>query len=369
MQKNFAYWKRLHDSDKLVEFNRDLSGQLWLKIKSIIRKEIVLEFIEKFSITLKAKTLDDKFEELFVFLSSDLTRSHQWLDLYIREKNGQILGELDRVRLVSELYKLKEFQWGGDYQNSLDKYLVSRYVKAIAVYDDLISKFEKEINRAVQGYVLNSWYNHWSSILIEHIFKSHPSIPPTVGQIKSVDFFIKNIPFDLKVTYFPSEYLKVKRKEKRFSVELTFLKRKAKELSIDFDKSARPSDIYYEITERLKDRNNDLSKSVLDQLRLENMEIINEAQENPKILAKWLYENQGEMRFGSENRLFLVLINTNDLASSWKLKRNLDLLTPTINTFLDGFSSKNISDLEVNFNYPGKSQTFTALADVIFVVK
>jgi hypothetical protein len=99
------------------------------------------------------------------------------------------------------------------------------------------------------------------------------------------------------------------------------------------------------------------------------MIIVNEAQSNPKPLAKWLYENQGEMRFGAENRLFLVLVDTNDFSSSWKLKRNLDLLTPTINAFLDGFISKNMSDLEVSFNYSGKAQTFTALADVIFVVR
>ncbi|WP_375473301.1 hypothetical protein [uncultured Nostoc sp.] len=99
------------------------------------------------------------------------------------------------------------------------------------------------------------------------------------------------------------------------------------------------------------------------------MAIVNEAQQNPKNLAKWLYENQGEMRFGSENRLFLVLIDTNDFSSSWKLKRNLDLLIPTINTFLEAFSSKEISDLKMDFNYPGKPQTFSALTDVIFVVK
>ena len=86
-------------------------------------------------------------------------------------------------------------------------------------------------------------------------------------------------------------------------------------------------------------------------------------------LIKWLYENQGEMRFSSENRLFLVLIDTSDFSSSWKLKRNLDILAPAINSFLDDFGSRKESDLTVNFNYPGKPQTFSALADIIFVVK
>ncbi|AVH74209.1 hypothetical protein [Nostoc sp. 'Lobaria pulmonaria (5183) cyanobiont'] len=369
--KNFYYWKGLYENDNLTEFNTDYTGQLWLKTKSIRRGELISEFVNKYSLVLNTSSLNGQFEELFLLLESNLSQSHQRLDLYIKEKNAQILEALNKESLVSELYKLKTFEWGGDYQNSLDKYLISHYVKTkfIISYEILMSKFETEINRTVQGYVLNSWYNHWSSILIEHIFKSHPSILPTVGQIKSVDFFIKNIPFDLKVTYFPSEYLKSKRKEKNLPVELTFLKKKAKELSINFDKTAKPSNIYYEITEKLRDRNDNASESVLNQLKSENMAIVNEAQQNPKNLAKWLYENQGEMRFGSENRLFIVLIDTNDFSSSWKLKRNLDLLTPTINTFLEAFSSKEISDLKMDFNYSGKSQTFSALTDVIFVVK
>lgn len=367
--KNFAYWKQLHDSNYLTEFNTDFVGQLWLKTKSIIRKDIILEFTEKYSLNLTATSLSGQFEELFMLLQASPLQSHKQLDTYIKEKNTQLLQNLNQEELVSELYKLKTFEWGGNHQNSLDKYLVTHYVKAIESYDLLISKFENEINRAVQRYVLNSWYNHWSSILIEHLFKSHPSVLPTVGQIKNVDFFINNLPFDLKVTYFPAEYLKLKRREKKLPVEITFLKQKAKELSINFDKKAKSSDIYYEITEKLQDRNDSLSISVLNQLRAENLSIVHETQQNPKALVTWLYENQGEMRFGAENRLFLVLIDQNNFSSSWKLKRNLDLLTPRINSFLSAFSSKEISDLIINFNYPGKPQTFSALADIIFVVK
>ena len=254
--------------------------------------------------------------------------------------------------------------------SSLDKYLVSRYIKVLnPSYDILLSKFETEINVAVQGYVLNSWYNHWSSILIEHIFKSHSSVLPTVGQIKSVDFFIDNVPFDLKVTYLPNEYIKAKRKELGLPVELTFLKKKATEAGINFDKKAKDTDIHYEIVEKMKDRNDVFCNAVLTTLKEEKLAILNEAQADPKILATWLYENQGEMRFGSENRLFLVLVDTDDFSNSWKLKRNIDLLKPTILSYLDNFKNKNISELKVEFGYKGKAQNFTALTDIIFVTK
>lgn len=367
--KDFKYWKKLHESEKLEEFSQDRKGLLWLKTKSIVRKELIEEFLKINNIELTETALAKQFVELFDLLCVDIANSNQKLDEFIKAENTKQVEGLDTTQLVSELYKLKNFDWGGDYQNSLDKYLVSRYVKVNKSFDTLISKFETEINVAVQGYVLNSWYNHWSSILIEHIFKSHSVVLPTVGQIKSVDFFINDVPFDLKVTYLPAEYIKTKRKEKGFPVELTFLKKKADEAKIDFDKKAKPADIFYEIIEKMKDRNDAFCSDVLAILKSEKLEILKEVQDNPKILATWLYENQGEMRFGSENRLFLVLVDTDDFGNSWKLKRNLDLLKPTILTYLDNFKNKKIDELKVTFEFKGKPQPFTALTDIIFVVK
>lgn len=365
---DFNYWKNLHDSEKLEEFNFNDEGILWLKVKSIIRKDLISEFCLANKITLKENSLRGQFFELFSILVKNTKNAHNILDDYIKSKNKSQLQALDTIKLVSELYKLKSFDWGGDYQNSLDKFLVSRYVKTLQSYDTLISKFETEMSLAVQGYVLNSWYNHWSSILIEHIFKSHQAVLPTVGQIKHVDFFIGNIPFDLKVTYLPSEYIKVKRKALGLPVELTFLKAAARELNICYDKKAKPNDIYYEITEKLKDKNTDQSRKVLNELSDQKMRILEDALNNPKALAKWLYENQGEMRFGSENRLFLVLVDTKDFLSSWKLKRNMDLLKPVIEKYLDDYYKKTTSELKIEFMYKGKPQAFTALTDVIFVI-
>lgn len=369
MKKSFEYWKKLHATEQLEQFSNDKEGVLWLKTKSIIRKDILAEFLSRNAIELQSTALANQFTELFTRLAKDTDTSEMLLDSYIEEKNQEQLAALDEKKLVSELYKLKSFDWGGDYQNSLDKYLVSRYVKAIQSYDTLISKFDDEIRAAVQGYVLNSWYNHWSSILIEHIFKSHKSVLPTVGQIKHVDFFISDVPFDLKVTYLPAEFVRARRKELELPVELTYLKQQARSLGIDFDKNASASDIHYEITEKLKDNGSKAAVAVLDRVRNETMTILNEVREEPMKLARWLYENQGEMRFGSENRLFLVLVDTIDFSGSWKLKRNLALLKPAIQKYLNDFWKKDLSDLKVSFSYKGKPQIFTALTDVLFVVK
>lgn len=75
------------------------------------------------------------------------------------------------------------------------------------------------------------------------------------------------------------------------------------------------------------------------------------------------------MQFGAENRLFLVLIDRKDFSASWKLKRNLDLLKPTIYNYLDNFENKSLNDMEIDFSYQGKSKIYKAYADVIFVIK
>ena len=130
-------------------------------------------------------------------------------------------------------------------------------------------------------------------------------------------------PFDLKVTYLPSEYVRLKRKEMGLQSEVGFLKNNARMAGIKFDARGKEGDIVYEIVEKMKDRDDDLCREVLRTLENEKQEILKDSRSNPKILAKWLYENQGEMRFGSENRLFLVLVDTDDFNASWKLKRNI----------------------------------------------
>ena len=284
--RDFKYWDSLHRNEHLEEFSKDRTGLLWLKTKSIIRKELIEEFIQQNKITIKQTALKQQFIELFDLLLHNIEKSHKLLDEYIKTINNQRIASLDIQQLVSELYKLKTFEWGGDYQNSLDKFLVSRYVKVQnPSFDYLMSKFKTEINPAVQGYVLNSWYNYWSSVLIENIFKSHSAVLPTVGQIKSVDFFVGDIPFDLKVTYLPTEYIRQKRKEKDYPMELTFLKLKAKEANICYDKNAKPTDIFYEITEKMKDRDDDLCKQTLQTLKAEKIEIL---KKRKKIRNFWL---------------------------------------------------------------------------------
>lgn len=213
---------------------------------------------------------------------------------------------------------------------------------------------------------MNSWYNHWTSILIENEFEKHKIVTPTVGQIKSVDFFINGYPFDLKVTYLPSGYINKLTKEKGLKPELSYLKTEAKRLKVDFDKNASDDDIYYEIVEKFKEKKTVETKAVLNNIDQRRKGILKYAKEHKKELAQWLYENQGEMRFGAENRLFLILIDNNNWEDSWKLKRNIELLRPNIESYLNSFIQRSIDDMKVEFSY--KNSNYTTYADILFII-
>ncbi len=153
----------------------------------------------------------------------------------IKETGDKEIVDCDLEYIVKELYKVDNYKWGADNQNDLGKYLVKKYVKDNNSYDYLIKQMESEVLKTVHDYLVCSFYNHWSSILIENIFKSHPTVLSNIGKTKSVDFFINEIPFDLKVTYLPKFFIEKKRED--FGLpkeELKSLKYTAKELNIKF---------------------------------------------------------------------------------------------------------------------------------------
>ncbi|MDR0711170.1 MAG: hypothetical protein LBF67_02325 [Prevotellaceae bacterium] len=125
----YKYWDNLHRNENLEEFSNDRIGLLWLKLKSIIRVELVKGFLDFSGLKISTQKQSDNFRVLFDLLSQDLNKAHLLLDKFIKQENQNKMQNVDIQQLVSELYKLRNFEWGGDYQNSLDKYLVSRYVK------------------------------------------------------------------------------------------------------------------------------------------------------------------------------------------------------------------------------------------------
>jgi len=119
-------------------------------------------------------------------------------------------------------------------------------------YDELLTK-QNEIADNAWNYVQASWYNNWTSYLIESLFKRHKNVISAVGEIKSVDFFLNNNPIDLKVTFFPHQYMEEKLKTKLGKREITWLKQKAKEGGITVDCTQTDSQQLYTLSEKLSE--------------------------------------------------------------------------------------------------------------------
>ncbi len=361
--KNFEKWDHAFRNQNLYEFNKNKNALLWLKIRAICRSKQITDFLLKNGIFLHATTIAEQNIELFETLEKSQDKAMQILDTYLQERNHEWYTSLgiDEDKLKNDLYKIHYYTWGGDQNNSLDKYLISRYVKVISEYD-ILAKKQSEIADNAWNYVQTSWYNNWTSFLIESLFKRHPKVLSAIGEIKSVDFFIEDNPIDLKVTYFPNQYMNTKLKAKLGKSELAWLKGQAKERSITIDKNICPSQQIYILTEKLAELGH---FDVLETLKSKRKEVVLETQDNPIDLMKWLYENQGEMRFGAENRLYIILIDTTDMNQSWKMKRAFSLIEPKIQNYLDDFKANSLK--EINFTF--KKKTYKSLADIIFIIK
>jgi hypothetical protein len=140
--------------------------------------------------------------------------------------------------------------------------------------------------------------------LIEDHISQHKRVIPTLANLKGTDIFFDDQPFDLKITYLPKGY-------------------------------------------------------TLEGYTLEK------ATQNPKRLMVWLYENQGPQRFGSHNRLFVVLASKDNLENSWKLKRDFDFVFGEVDKFFDTASVSEKD--EIIFTFKGK--TYTTISKILIISK
>jgi len=202
--------------------------------------------------------------------------------------------------LIRELQQVTDFNWGV-VQGQLDRKIQREYVREICHYQDLLSGVKSKLRDDITSYVVATWYNHWTTVLIEDHISSHPKVVPTLKNISGVDIFFDGQPFDLKTTYLPRGY--------PYS--------------------------------------------------------INDALANPYGLATWLYEKQGAQRFGSDNRLFIILADKNNLDQSWKLKRDFDFVFGKIDQFLNEATVS--TEDEIVFTYA--KQSHTAVTKILIITK
>jgi len=131
------------------------------------------------------------------------------IDSFIKTKYQEKVKERQRLisdeELIKEVKKVTDFNWGV-VQGQLDQKIQTEYVRKIYRYNDLISGVKNKLHNDVTSYVIATWYNHWTTVLIEDHISLHSRVVPTLKNNFGVDIFFDNQPFDLKTTYLPRGY-------------------------------------------------------------------------------------------------------------------------------------------------------------------
>jgi len=361
---SFVELERSFRNDDFPIIENDNRGMRFLKLRSMSRRETLEEFCSLQNIDISQIQPRQYFSYIFELV----VVTNEEIDAFINQKYNEERQRriINEDYLIDQLSRLQHFDWGGSFGNSLEKNIVDNYVKKINSFERINEEIEGSLLASLRGYTLNSWYNHWTSILIEDLFKDHPNVLPTIGLVKKIDFFINNIPFDLKVTYFPEQMLAEKLRNHGYGNELTKLKQICRSLDIlipnDLKDKALKLHLYSKVSENNRIEAREFISELLNLKRL----IISEAEANPSELKVWFYENQGEARFDASNRFFLVLTDENDMMNSWKLKRNIVFLRQKINEHLDTIAF-DLTRLDTQFYWTKTQQTYNCKSDILFI--
>lgn len=361
MPYSFQAANRAFKADQIAELAADPQGLRFLTLRSLSRSEYMRELAEACGLNLEGTPARGLLQVLFESEAISNQQIEESINgIYERERSLRRDGE---PQLLSELYRLQSFDWGGLHQNSLEKTIVDNYIKKIKGYDDLCDSIENRLYPSMRSYVLCSWFNHWTSIIIEDVFKDHERVLPAVGLIKKVDFFIDGVPFDLKVTYLPEGFIKGRRSEDGLRPELTLLKQFCRRNEIHFSTDLSDARLLEDLWSKAEDHPSEAARELITNLKSFRDVLVDEVTEDPSILIRWLYENQGVRRFDASNRLFLILVKKSNYFDSWKLKRARDLLVDTIHGALDDFECTESDRLQ--FDWEGEVYSTTAKAIVI----
>lgn len=350
----------LYKNNEFRKIDEDVCAKKFYLLRSISKKATLNKFCEKFA-------LNNNLDE--IFRNGEITEGK--ISAFIRD--SFVAKTTEQIRQIeSELNKMRNFDWGGSAENNLEKNIVNNVIKKTLKYADIEKALTSVIQKSVNGYTFNSWYNHWSSILVEEIFNSNKNVLPTIDLVEKIDFFVKGVPYDLKVTYFPEELMRSRIKTKLSAAfgsvnELTCCKKIAREIGITIPTDLEDRALTVCLQNLIKESIDLRAKNFIAKLNEIKNGIYDYYIENKNELIVWLYEHQGERRFDAANRFFVVLIDKENPFDSWKLKRNVPLLKESINKKLDSFDPNKLN--EISFEWAKNAGKYDCYSEIIFVYK
>ena len=181
-------------------------------------------------------------------------------------------------RISQELNKLAVLPpWGRPQGNDWDR--KSNFIYRVTVLDALqrqaIAKAKADglDEEAFLAYVIRRWYNHHTHQAIFDLICRHPQVKPEENlRHHAIDFYLRDMPFDLKLSRFPRAY----------------------------------------------------PGTLID------------AMANPVSLIHWQYQQQSkEWRYHTANRFFVIFHHRSAPNQTWKLRRDFASLAAPLYDYLD----------------------------------
>jgi len=181
-------------------------------------------------------------------------------------------------RIHAELHKLTELPpWGRAQGNHWDR--LSRFVYRTETLAEMRQQVRRVVaangldQAAFAAYAIRRWYNFHTHNQILQMILAHPDVTPEPNRKHhTIDFYLRGLPFDLKISRFPRAY-------------------------------PRPFEF---------------------------------AQQHPHHLAQWQYENQSKQgRYHTGNRFFIVLHHTTQPKLVWQIRRDFKTVYSRLKQFLD----------------------------------
>lgn len=176
-----------------------------------------------------------------------------------------------------ELNKLETMPpWGrvqGDQWDRLSNFIYRvQTLQGVQRQAQAVAKAARLPVESFEAYTIRRWYNHHTHDQILQMFLTRPEVQPEENaKHQSIDFYLRGLPFDLKISRFPKAY---------------------------------PESLKY-------------------------------AWQHRQHLALWQYENQSKQgRYHAGNRLFLILYHRAQPELSWQLRRDFEQLEHLIHEFL-----------------------------------
>ena len=127
-ENKFKHFKQLYQNNRFDILLKEPGSNYWLKLRSISRKELLKEFCVFADLSSENAENRDLFEFIY-----EANPPETLLNKFIAQKYQaeRIIRKANEKKLVSELFKMKVFDWGGLYQNNLERTIVDNYVKKI----------------------------------------------------------------------------------------------------------------------------------------------------------------------------------------------------------------------------------------------